>query len=141
MPLHGSKRPMGGDFVALLMRKPLVTIGAAFLLVVLIIWYEHSPGPSAEQLPTIDVSFESTKDFNGQWNYERDRNNLMFDNKQCLQAFPNLFTEVDRAVNERRNRNITVEELNKIEPKNGYVRAMIYDQQVRKHSHTFPNLR
>ena len=68
--------------------------------------------------------------FNGTWDFRRDEKNYQLDDVQCQQAFPGLFNEVDRAVKDRRDRTITLEELEGIPRINGYVRGMIYDQEV-----------
>lgn len=54
----------------------------------------------------------------------------MLDSQQCEQAFPGLFEEVERPMNDRMNSHITLDEINAVPQRNGYVRAMIYDQQV-----------
>ena len=68
--------------------------------------------------------------FDGRWDPQRDSKNLMLSDEQCDQAFPGLFEEAERPVHERRGRNITLEEVDAITPVNGYVRAMIVDQEV-----------
>jgi hypothetical protein len=68
--------------------------------------------------------------FDGAWSYERDRDNLLLTQGQCDQAFPDLYAEIDRATEARSLNPITIEELDSITPRNGYIRAMIYDQQV-----------
>ncbi|KAJ5201986.1 CAZyme family GT90, partial [Penicillium cinerascens] len=68
--------------------------------------------------------------FDGAWNYERDRDNLLLTQGQCDQAFPDLFAEIDRASEARSLNPITIQELDSITPRNGYIRAMIYDQQL-----------
>ncbi|KAK5062932.1 hypothetical protein LTR84_005008 [Exophiala bonariae] len=45
-------------------------------------------------------------------------------------AFPGLFEEVERSVKNRRGSPIIVSELDKIPKRNGYVRAMIFNQQL-----------
>jgi hypothetical protein len=69
--------------------------------------------------------------FDGSWNYQRDRDNLMLTQDQCDQAFPDLYTEIDRARDVRKSRLISLKELDAIPARNGYIRAMIYDQQVK----------
>ena len=54
----------------------------------------------------------------------------MLNQAQCDKAFPELFHDIERAVKDRNGKQITKEEIDGIEPKNGYVRGMIYDQQV-----------
>ena len=68
--------------------------------------------------------------FDGIWNFERDANNLLLSDAQCDAAFPGLFKEIDRAVSHRRRNHITISEIDEIKISNGYVRGMIYDQQV-----------
>lgn len=68
--------------------------------------------------------------FSDQWDFQRDRRNLLFTNEQCNQIFPDLYYDIDRAVKDRRGKRITLDEIDSIEPRNGYVRAMIYNQQV-----------
>lgn len=68
------------------------------------------------------------------WNYTKDRNNLQFNHRQCDFAFPDLFSDIDRLV--RRHKapayKIRKAEIDKLseEKINGFVRAMIYDQQL-----------
>lgn len=68
--------------------------------------------------------------FDGNWVYERDRDNLMLTQEQCTQAFPDLYSEIVRARDDRKSRLISIKELDNIPARNGYIRAMIYDQQV-----------
>ncbi|KAI2701969.1 CAZyme family GT90 [Penicillium roqueforti] len=68
--------------------------------------------------------------FDGSWDYQRDRDNLMLTQDQCDQAFPDLYTELDRARDDRKSRPISLKELDAIPARNGYIRAMIYDQQL-----------
>ena len=68
--------------------------------------------------------------FNGTWDFRRDEKNYRLDDAECQHAFPGLFEEVDRAVQDRRNNSITFEELESIPRINGYVRGMIYEQEV-----------
>jgi hypothetical protein len=49
---------------------------------------------------------------------------------RCDEAFPDLFKEIDRAVEVRQNDHITFKEIDSIKKVKGYMRAMIYDQQV-----------
>jgi hypothetical protein len=73
---------------------------------------------------------EYKEGFNGTWNHTRDSDNMLLDLQQCEQAFPGLFEEVERPVKNRKNPHITLDELDLIPQQNGYVRAMIYNQQV-----------
>jgi hypothetical protein len=68
--------------------------------------------------------------FEGTWNSTRDARNLLMSDAQCSHAFPDLFREIDRAVDLRKENPITWKELDSIVPIRGYNRAMIYDNQV-----------
>lgn len=54
----------------------------------------------------------------------------MLDSQQCERAFPGLFEEVERPVKNRKTSHITALELDRVPKQNGYVRAMIFNQQV-----------
>lgn len=54
----------------------------------------------------------------------------MLTQEQCTQAFPDLYSEIVRARDDRKSRLISIKELDNIPTRNGYIRAMIYDQQV-----------
>jgi hypothetical protein len=69
--------------------------------------------------------------FDGRWNFTRDARNLMMNDTQCDLAFPDLFKEIDRAVESRKNRRISLKDVDSVQPIKGYTRAMIYDNQVR----------
>ena len=114
--------------IALFSRRPTVLI-VAFFLTTLFVWYE-TRSYSPFSLPVTQGAVDHRTGFDGTWNYMRDRNNLLLNRDQCQLAFPGLFEEVDRAVGSRRHNRISLGELDAIEPKNGYVRAMIYDQEV-----------
>jgi hypothetical protein len=109
-------------------RRPVIVIGA-FFLTTLFIWYETRSNPPFS-LPATHGAVGHITAFDGTWNNTRDRINLLLDRDQCQQAFPGLFEEVNRAVSSRRHNHVSVTELDAIVPKNGYVRAMIYDQEV-----------
>lgn len=69
--------------------------------------------------------------FNGTWDWRRDSRTLTLDSEQCDAAFPGLFLEVDRAVQHRAQRKITLADLDAVSKKEtGYFRVMIYDQEV-----------
>ncbi|KAI9047234.1 hypothetical protein LZ554_008688 [Drepanopeziza brunnea f. sp. 'monogermtubi'] len=68
--------------------------------------------------------------FDGTWNYTRDARNLMLSEAQCKQAFPNFYHEIDRAVEDRRSNHVTLKETDEMSMGEGYIRAMIYDQQL-----------
>lgn len=113
-----TSRASSDQIFAHLIRRPLLSICTGILLICLILWYERSPGHDNYPLGA-----------RGVW-HSKDRNKLIFDHNQCQTAFPALFDEVKRAVEGRSANRITLEELDRIEPKNGYVRAMIYDQEL-----------
>ncbi|KZF25337.1 hypothetical protein L228DRAFT_236444 [Xylona heveae TC161] len=140
MPVSSNVRRMYNDLLkaTLSNRRSTILLTCVFLTIVIFVWYHPASGSSASTTPLSSSSqwsgnsdVQNKKDlFNGTWDYERDRNNLLLDSAQCEQAFPGLFTEVDRAVKEWQHRSISVADVDAITPKNGYVRAMIYDQEL-----------
>jgi hypothetical protein len=109
-------------------RRSTVVITCLLLGTALLVWLQ-APLDEAAQ-----YSVQPKKPFEGGWDYIRDRSNLMLNSSQCVQAFPGLFDEIQRPVRARSHRKITLQEIDSIEPRNGYVRAMIVDQQVRSDS-------
>ncbi|KAJ5227218.1 CAZyme family GT90 [Penicillium citrinum] len=96
------------------------------VLGLLIYWRPYSPNKSS----IIGSSSRPSTDTKLNWSYPRDRDNFLLTQDQCDAAFPELFVEIERARNERSSNPITFEEIDSIQPKNGYIRAMIYDQQL-----------
>jgi len=123
---YNAYRPQGEKAWSLLARRPILTITAVLGTLLLLIWHQSSTSVRVSPVATVDRRVE----FDGRWDFARDRNNLLLDDSQCDVAFPKLFEEVDRAVSTRSRNHITSNELDAITPKNGYVRAMIYDQEV-----------
>jgi hypothetical protein len=81
----------------------------------------------------LDISVMRLKDgFDGTWNYTRDADDLLLDSQQCEEAFPGLFEEggSQRLMQDRLSSHITFMELDALPQQNGYIQAMIYDQQV-----------
>ena len=64
------------------------------------------------------------------WDFKRDRRKLVLSRSRCQRTFPGLFEEVDRMVDIQRMNRITNETLDQIPRRNGYLRVMLYDQQV-----------
>ena len=81
------------------------------------------PPPRPVNSPEHDVVKED-------WDFVRDARNLLMTDARCDEAFPELFQEIDRAVQVRRNDHVTSKELDNIMKVKGYMRVMIYDQQV-----------
>jgi hypothetical protein len=109
-------------------RYPYVLLAAlTFTLSVLFYGYHYEPLKSRPRkpLPTF-----SNGPFDGHWNFTRDARNLLMNDMQCSLAFPDLFKEIDRAVELRKENPITLKEIEAIRPIRGYNRAMIYDNQV-----------
>lgn len=69
-------------------------------------------------------------DFTGKWNVSRDWMNFRLTNEECTEAFPGLYADIDRAILDRRGTKISLEELEQVPKINGYVRGMIYNQQL-----------
>ncbi|KAI1609289.1 glycosyl transferase family 90-domain-containing protein [Exophiala viscosa] len=104
---------------------------ALVLSVILLLGYWKSVHESAFGVFQPDLGRPgSPRKFNGKWNYKRDADNLMLNSQQCEQAFPGLFEEVERPVRDRLSSPITLDELDSLPRQNGYVRAMIYNQQL-----------
>jgi hypothetical protein len=101
------------------------------ILVLLVLFYTSRYGSSPPPLPPTRSYLPKNGAFNGTWKFARDARNLFLTHSQCDQAFPRLFEEVDRPVSKRRSRQITLKEIDEIVPLNGYIRAMVYDQEVR----------
>lgn len=112
-------------------RYPYVLLAAlTFVLSLLFYGYHNDPFH-----PRLRQAFPSAKvPFDGQWDFERDARNLLMNDTQCDLAFPDLFREIDRAVDSRKNNHVTLKEIDAIVPIRGYNRVMIYDNQVWWHS-------
>lgn len=115
-------------------QRPYLVIAPCILLALFLFIYWR-PQPAIRKLGTSPFASQPQRQhqFNGTWNYERDRDNLLLTQDHCDQAFPDLFVEIDRATEARSLNPITIKELDSITPRNGYIRAMIYDQQVSLH--------
>jgi hypothetical protein len=118
----------------LLKRRGLVLVIFAVLLGVLIYSSSGELGSSFDNFsqnrgPVTSQAISTS--FNDTWDFARDRHYLLFNNDQCNQIFPDLYADIDRAVKDRHGQRITLQEIDSIEPVNGYVRGMIYNQQVR----------
>lgn len=119
--------------VAMLNRRALVFAAAGLLTLAFLTWYSgtgHGP-PTIPRHGGFRHIFGTSPRFDGRWDFQRDAGNLLLDSRQCDQAFPGLFVEVERPVNQRLAQSrVTLDELDSIPKQNGFVRAMIYDQQV-----------
>ncbi|KAJ6117908.1 Lipopolysaccharide-modifying protein [Penicillium sp. IBT 18751x] len=101
----------------------------SFLLLAAFAWYRQSVTfHNVGDVPAPNSRYGGL--YKEPWDYQRDKDNLLFDQGECDRAFPALFDEIERAKRDRQSRPITLEELESITPKNGYIRAMIYDQQL-----------
>lgn len=112
---------------SIIRRYPYVLLAAlTFVLSILFYGYNYEPfRPRLRQaFPPPKVSFD------GQWDFKRDARNLLMNDTQCDSAFPDLFKEIDRAVDSRNINHITLKEIDAIVPIRGYNRVMIYDNQV-----------
>lgn len=111
-------------------QRPYLVIAPCILLLLgLFIYWRPQPTVRSPG-PTSFISQPYGYHFDGKWNYQRDRDNLLLTQGQCDQAFPDLFADIERASEARSANPITIDELDSITPRNGYIRAMIYDQQV-----------
>ncbi len=131
--LHASEAAQSS--MLLFRRRPYV-IGCSFFVLFIISIYELYPSSLTSRHdftngPHNSTPFNINGGFNGTWNWQRDGKNFLLNEEQCEQAFPGLFDEVKRAVKDREGNRITLEEVDGIEPVNGYVRAMIYEHEAR----------
>jgi hypothetical protein len=112
--------------MAIYRRHPYVLLAAlTFVLSMLFYGYHYEPfRPLRKAHPP------SKGLFDGQWNFTRDARNLQMNDTQCDVAFPDLFMEIDRAVEWRKNHHISLREIDSVRPMKGYNRVMIYDNQV-----------
>lgn len=69
--------------------------------------------------------------FDGNWNPARDSLDLLLNDGQCTEAFSGLFADINRAIEDRGGMQVSVAELERVPRINGYVRGMIYNQEVR----------
>jgi hypothetical protein len=117
---------------ALLTRRTQVLAAALTFGLILLFWYSGSyssyqSGPYKK--PVNRFNGQSNGRFDGTWNYQRDKDNLLLTLDQCDAAFPGFFAEVDRAVDHWKG-GVKEEDVDAIKQQNGYVRVMIYDNQL-----------
>lgn len=105
-------------------RRPYLVCTAIALFLFFVITRSYTR-PSASWQTS---SPSAAANFDGKWNYARDAKNLQLSTSQCNAAFPDLYTEIDTAVRHWKEKGgIRYQDLDNVEPKNGYVRAMIHD--------------
>ncbi|KAJ5205844.1 Lipopolysaccharide-modifying protein [Penicillium cf. griseofulvum] len=110
-------------------KRRIIVILTLILLLATFAWYRQPAiVRTVGNVPTPTLYYGRL--FNGTWDYQRDKDNLLLNQGECAQAFPALFDEIDRAKRDRQSRPITLKEIDSITPRNGYIRAMIYDQQL-----------
>lgn len=115
-------------------RRPWVSTTIVFLTLAILLWtfqggYHHRLEPFKE--PLHESLPPSKGQFDGTWNFTRDAENLLMSDAHCDTAFPELFRDIDRAVRSREYKHITVGELDRTPHIGGYIRGLVYDQQVR----------
>ncbi|CAI7650745.1 unnamed protein product [Penicillium manginii] len=114
----------------LVKRQLLVTIPCLLLVLGFFLYIRPRPRSTVQPTRTPLTQPQSQHSFDGAWRYERDRDNLLLTQGQCDLAFPDLFADLERAGAARADRPITLGEIDSVPPRNGYIRAMIYDQQL-----------
>lgn len=114
------------DFFLLTKRRPYVFAGGliAFLLI-----FFRLISSATKDSPDFYTS-KPPSSFATAWEYPRDAKKLTLSRHECDAAFPRLSTEVRRAIRDRNGNKITLEELESIPKRNGYIRGMIYDQEL-----------
>ena len=139
---------MATSWAQMFRRRPgIFYAAAAFTFSVLFLWVllnRHHEEPFVYPPPRPVVDTPETEPAREDWDFVRDARNFLMTDARCDEAFPGLFKEIDRAVEERRDNHITKKELDSIKEEidrtdkekeekkkvKGYMRAMIYDQQV-----------
>lgn len=114
----------------LVKRQLLVTVPCLLLVLCFFLYINPKPRSRVQPTRTPLTQPHGQHLFDGAWQYERDRDNLLLTQGQCDLAFPDLFADLERAGAARANRPITLGEIDSVPPRDGYIRAMIYDQQV-----------
>ncbi|CZR61919.1 related to DUF821 domain protein [Phialocephala subalpina] len=114
-------------------RRPWVFSFVVFSTFTFLLWtflngYHHRLEPFKEALHESLPPSKGT--FDGAWNFTRDAGNLLMTDAHCDAAFPDLFKDIDRAVKSREYHHITVGELDKTPHIGGYIRGLVYDQQL-----------
>jgi hypothetical protein len=87
--------------------------------------------PHASSPRTSKPGAKAATGFDGKWNPARDSLNLMLNDNQCAKAFPGLFDDISRAIQDRSGKQVSVGELEQVPRINGYIRGMVYNQEVR----------
>jgi hypothetical protein len=115
-------------------RRPgLLYTAPAFGLSLLFLWFwigRHHEQPVVYPPPRPINNAPEKEMIREDWDFVRDARNFLMTDARCDEAFPELFKEIDRAVEVRKNDHVTLKELDEIVKVKGYMRAMIYDQQV-----------
>lgn len=129
-PVGGFYRPLSEPLLIALKRRSTVILTSIVLGLGFIIWCQRPASQPRAFVPKNRFATVRNHTFDGTWDYKRDRFNFMLNTAQCEQAFPGLFAEIERPKTQREKRPITLKEINAIVPREGYVRAMIINQQV-----------
>lgn len=115
--IHGS---------AAFMRFRSVYVFLALGLIIFLVLFQQLL-PSNDS-PVTPVSLQSNLSIS--WNPEKDGKRLVMDTRHCENNFPGLYQELDRMIKKRLHDKITSKMLDAIERRNGYIRVMLYNQQV-----------
>ena len=89
----------------------------------------HASSPRTSPAP-VKTGAKAATGFDGEWNPARDSLNLMLNDDQCAEAFPGLFADISRAIQDRSGSQVSVGELEQVPRINGYIRGMVYNQEV-----------
>ena len=117
---------------AYLTRRTQVLAAALAFAVILVFWFSGSHSsypPITDRTPLNRYNGHIPGRFNGTWDYERDKDNLLLTLDQCDKAFPGFFAEIDRAKDTWKG-GIKKADVDAIPEQNGFVRAMIFDNKL-----------
>ena len=111
-------------------RRPILVVIVVSLIICITLLRRLNPYELQSPYDGREQSFVWKGNASLDWDYRRDAKRLLFNAQECERTFPGLFYEVNRMVESRRKKHVTLRELDSIELRNGNIRAMLYDQEV-----------
>ncbi|KAJ5089541.1 hypothetical protein N7532_008225 [Penicillium argentinense] len=97
--------PYSEAFLATTKRRAIVIL-TSILLLAAYVWYRQPVTVRNVGNNVLGRKLHYGGLFNGTWDYQRDKDNLLLDQGECEQAFPALFDEIERAKRDRQSRDM-----------------------------------